>query len=91
VSAFRKQGNKLCFGLADTTYKPGRYCSGPGVQNEPIARRLDCRTDRGEIVKQIANDIHISASAPGGTAPSRSSGIGPIGLIERASAAPLGR
>ena len=77
VSAFRKQGNKLCFGLADTTYKPGRYCSGPSAQNEPVAGRLDRRADHGEIVEQIASDIHISVSAPGDTAPSRSSGIMP--------------
>jgi hypothetical protein len=69
VSAFRKQGNKLCFGLADTTYKPGRYCSGPSAQNEPVAGGLNRRADHGEIVKQIASDIHISVSAPGGTAP----------------------
>ena len=38
--------------------------------------------DQGEIVKEIAGGAHISASAPGGTAPlSRASGIGPIGLI----------
>jgi hypothetical protein len=41
VSAFRKQGNKLCFGLADTTYKPGRYCSGSSAQNEPVAGWLE--------------------------------------------------
>jgi hypothetical protein len=43
------------------------------------------------VGKEIAGSAHISASAPGGTAPpSRSSGIGPMGLTGPKSSALLG-
>jgi hypothetical protein len=82
VLSGHKRRHKLALGLADPADQRGRDCDRPGSQNKAVARRLDRRTDPGEVVEQIVGDVHISASAPGGTSPSTSaSGIGLIGLI----------
>jgi hypothetical protein len=83
--------HEIGFSFANTVDQRGRDCGGPSAQNKPVARWLDGRADHGEIVEQIVGDVHISASAPGGTAPSSASGIGPIGLMGAVGAVPSGR
>jgi hypothetical protein len=82
--------HEIGFGLADTIDKCGRDCGRPSAQNEPLVGSFNRRAKHREIVKQIACDTHISASAPGGTASSSASGIGPIGLIGAVMVAPSG-
>src|SRR5262249_26021074 len=72
--------NQIGFGLADAVDELSRDRSGTSPQNEPVTGGFDRCTDHGKIVEQFASGIHISASAPGGTAPSTASGIGPIRL-----------
>jgi hypothetical protein len=85
-----KRCYQIGFGLADAMDERCRDRGATGAQNEPVTCRLECRADNGEIIEQIVSDIHISASVPGGTSPSGTSGIGPIGLIGVTIAAPSG-
>jgi len=81
---------QIGFGLADAMDERCWDRGATGAQNEPVACRLECRADNSEVIEQIVSDIHISASVPGGTSPSGTSGIGPIGLIGGTEAASSG-
>jgi hypothetical protein len=82
---------QIGFGLTDTLDKPSRDRGGTSPQNEPITGGLDRCPDHSKVVQQFASGIHISASAPAGTAPSTASGIGPIGLAGDGRAVPPSR